>query len=207
MTGGAPRILRGGCRGSTVPDRLWSTWRVGPRAAAVGRDGSRDGETRAAVLWTALIVALTALAYANAFGNAFVFDDVPLIRDNLRIRSVRGLVECFRTSYRGTVEDGLYRPLPLLSFGLNYALTPDTAAPAGTTVTAPNGGTGTTNTTTNQGTTQPADQSKTEQPAGETKPGEGDKPAETPPAGTPESKPAEKPADPAPAPAPAPDKP
>jgi tetratricopeptide (TPR) repeat protein len=70
----------------------------------------------------AVVAALTALSYANAFGNAFVFDDVPLIRDNVRIRSARGLVECFRTSYRGTVEDGLYRPLPLLSFGLNYAI-------------------------------------------------------------------------------------
>jgi tetratricopeptide (TPR) repeat protein len=82
----------------------------------------RSRDSRATMLW-ALGVALSAvLVYANAFGNEFVLDDIGIIRDNVRIRSLAGLPHLFASSYWGQGgAQALYRPLVLVTYALNYA--------------------------------------------------------------------------------------
>jgi len=72
----------------------------------------------------ALIFAFGALLYAGTLDNDFVLDDQAAIRDNPVVH--RGdPAEIFTTDYwAGFHRDrsGLYRPLPVLSFSLNYRL-------------------------------------------------------------------------------------
>jgi len=71
-----------------------------------------------------LVVALAAaLAYANAFGNQFVYDDILVIRDNPRIRSLGNVPGFFASSYWGRAGAlALYRPLVVTSYALNFAI-------------------------------------------------------------------------------------
>jgi tetratricopeptide (TPR) repeat protein len=71
-----------------------------------------------------LVFTAAFLAYAPNLGNGFVYDDRLVIERNPLVQGLDfgGLV---KTSYWGDVVDaGLYRPLTLLSFGLNRALSP-----------------------------------------------------------------------------------
>jgi tetratricopeptide (TPR) repeat protein len=74
-------------------------------------------------MYGALAVALAAaLVYLNAFGNGFVLDDIQLIRDNVRIRSLANIPGFFTAPY-WDVEgaQALYRPLVLATYAVNYA--------------------------------------------------------------------------------------
>ena len=69
-----------------------------------------------------LVFGAALLAYAANLGNGFVYDDRFVIERNPLVQSLDfwGLLT---TSYWGDIVDaGLYRPLTLLSFGLNRAL-------------------------------------------------------------------------------------
>ena len=69
-----------------------------------------------------LVFGAALLAYSANLGNGFVYDDRFVIERNPLVQSLdwRGLLT---TSYWGEIVDaGLYRPLTLLSFGLNRAL-------------------------------------------------------------------------------------
>ncbi len=69
-----------------------------------------------------LVFAAALLAYLANLGNGFVYDDRFVIERNPLVQSLDfwGLLT---TSYWGEIVDaGLYRPLTLLSFGLNRAL-------------------------------------------------------------------------------------
>jgi len=78
---------------------------------------------RGGIYW-ALAVGLSALVvYLNAVGNEFVLDDIRLIRDNVRIRSLANLPQFFVSSYwdlKG--PQALYRPLVLATYAVNYAV-------------------------------------------------------------------------------------
>jgi protein O-mannosyl-transferase len=78
---------------------------------------------RAAIYW-ALAVGLSAvIVYLNAPGKDFVLDDIRLIRDNLRIRSLANIPHFFASSYwdlKG--PQALYRPLVLTTYAVNYAI-------------------------------------------------------------------------------------
>lgn len=69
-----------------------------------------------------LLVALAAaVVYLNALGNGFVFDDLVAVTQNPIVSNPRLLLHAFATDYwRGTSTDLLYRPLTVLSFGLNH---------------------------------------------------------------------------------------
>src|SRR6266852_4587128 len=69
---------------------------------------------RAGIYW-ALAVGLSAvIVYLNALGNDFVLDDIRLIRDNLRIRSLANVPHLFVSSYWDlSGPQALYRPLVL----------------------------------------------------------------------------------------------
>lgn len=63
------------------------------------------------------------IIYSNSFHNNFVFDDRPVISENNLIRDLRNTPKIFTTGYwRGGLGDdlGLYRPLTIFSYALNY---------------------------------------------------------------------------------------
>ena len=93
----------------------------GRRATPPGRPV--EPRTKPGRYW-ALAVGLSAVVcYLNAFGQEFVFDDIRLIRDNLRIRSLANVPHLFATSYWDLEgSQGLYRPLVLVSYAVNYAM-------------------------------------------------------------------------------------
>lgn len=82
----------------------------------------------------AVIVALAVLAYANAIRNGFVLDDEPIIVKNALIRSLGNLGRIFATDYwtgagpSDTADPGLYRPLTVFSYALNYRVSGLSAA-------------------------------------------------------------------------------
>jgi tetratricopeptide (TPR) repeat protein len=78
---------------------------------------------RTAIYW-ALAVGLSAvIVYLNALGNDFVLDDIALIRDNVRIRSLANVPHLFVSSYWGVNgPQALFRPLVLATYALNYAV-------------------------------------------------------------------------------------
>src|SRR4051812_13675142 len=90
--------------------------------AASGRQQAAVG-SRAARFWGLPVVMSAVIVYLNAFGNDFVLDDIGLIRDNVRIRSLANLPHLFASSYWGqSGAQALYRPLVLVTYALNYAV-------------------------------------------------------------------------------------
>ena len=61
------------------------------------------------------------LCYLPALRDGFALDDVPIIRDNLQIHSLGGILQALALPY-WYVEGHLYRPLTTLSFGLEWGL-------------------------------------------------------------------------------------
>lgn len=87
-----------------------------------------SGLTLAAVGLMALVVGL---AYANSLRNDFVFDDKAIILENKLITHLENLPKLFTVDYWAGYRNpnepvpfrsGLYRPLVLASYALNYAI-------------------------------------------------------------------------------------
>ncbi|MCZ6795904.1 MAG: tetratricopeptide repeat protein [Planctomycetota bacterium] len=70
----------------------------------------------------ALITLVCVLCYHNTFSNEFIRDDIGVIVENDAVTQQLSLAEIFGTAYRGSTEDGLYRPLTVLTFALNHRL-------------------------------------------------------------------------------------
>jgi len=72
----------------------------------------------------ALILAVVVLSYANAVPNAFVWDDKYLVVRNPDIRSLSNISKLFTTGYWSSSggTGGLYRPLTMLSFAVEYSM-------------------------------------------------------------------------------------
>jgi tetratricopeptide (TPR) repeat protein len=79
-------------------------------------------------VWTAaLAIALASLlVYANSLDGRFVFDDTVIVQGNEAIQGLDGdhLSQIFGQHYWKQVESrgGLYRPVVMLSYALNYAI-------------------------------------------------------------------------------------
>lgn len=73
--------------------------------------------------WTILLLCLlfSCLLFSNNFQNDFVFDDVAVIRDNQILKNIQNLPQLF-TSYYRLSSAGLYRPMTMASYALNYFL-------------------------------------------------------------------------------------
>ena len=74
--------------------------------------------------WVAALGACLAL-YANSFNNGFHYDDEHSIQQNIYIRTLANVPAFFTDPAMFSVDadKGMYRPLLLLSYALNYALT------------------------------------------------------------------------------------
>src|SRR5712692_9504485 len=75
----------------------------------------------------AILIFVAAWAvYLNSLGGQFVFDDTSIIQNNPQIRSlgITNLQHIFGSHYWQTVagQGGLYRPVVILSYALNYAV-------------------------------------------------------------------------------------
>lgn len=73
----------------------------------------------------ALILAAVLLSYFNALSNGFVYDDVAMVQVNPIIRGWSNVPAIFTTGYwtpTGTTSGGLYRPLTILSYLLEYSI-------------------------------------------------------------------------------------
>jgi len=69
----------------------------------------------------ASVFAVAALVYANTVQNGFVLDDRRLVEHNPLIRGVEGIPILFRADYWAPkLQSGLYRPLVMSSYALNY---------------------------------------------------------------------------------------
>jgi len=78
--------------------------------------------SREIVFSSVILFLLTFLLYANTLHNRFAFDDKSLIVDNRLLHEGTSLREIFTTNYRygvGFVDEGLYRPLVILTYVLN----------------------------------------------------------------------------------------
>ena len=72
--------------------------------------------------YLAIALALGLAAYANSLGNGFTFDDFPIVVKNPLVRTF-DLSRHFSSSYwPDRPEFGLYRPLTVLSYSVNYWL-------------------------------------------------------------------------------------
>lgn len=102
--------------------------------AAPARSSSRSAETSArtsaaangtrSARSAALIVAVLAIgASARGLFNDFVYDDIPLIRDNARVHALSHVHEIFATAYwPPPFVEQLYRPLTVLILAAEYVL-------------------------------------------------------------------------------------
>ncbi len=73
-------------------------------------------------LWPLLLTALALLTYANSFPGAFIQDDLHIVRNNPLIQNL-DLRTIFTSDYwHGYANSGLYRPMTILSLGVNRAL-------------------------------------------------------------------------------------
>lgn len=72
------------------------------------------------------------LLYTNTLSNGYVLDDFSVIKENNIVRQgISAIPEIFQTSYRQgylSVKDGLYRPLSLAMFALEWHILPDKPA-------------------------------------------------------------------------------
>jgi tetratricopeptide (TPR) repeat protein len=72
--------------------------------------------------WVVAVGLAAVAVYLNAPGNEFVLDDIRLIHDNVRIRSLANVPYFFVSSYwEFEGAHALYRPLVLASYAVNYA--------------------------------------------------------------------------------------
>ncbi|MDQ6827978.1 MAG: hypothetical protein M3081_03835 [Gemmatimonadota bacterium] len=64
---------------------------------------------------------MAVLAYANAIGNGFVLDDIPIILRNPFVHQLRALWRAFATPYwPASSGTGQYRPLAIASYALDW---------------------------------------------------------------------------------------
>jgi len=68
------------------------------------------------------ILAVVSLSYFNALSNGFVFDDIPLVERNMRLRMGWDGIPAVFTSGYWMEGGGLYRPLAMLTYLAEYSL-------------------------------------------------------------------------------------
>jgi hypothetical protein len=86
-------------------------------------------EKKSSFLWLYLIITIAVFAlYANSLSNGYVLDDFSVIKENNIVnQGTKNLGQIFKTSYRTgylNVNDGLYRPLSLAMFAVEWSISP-----------------------------------------------------------------------------------
>lgn len=80
-----------------------------------------------------LVALLTFLLYANTLGHSYTVDDATVIENNkFTVKGFTGLKDIFTSSYRAGFwerKEGLYRPLSVAMFAIEWAIAPKQAFP------------------------------------------------------------------------------
>src|SRR3989475_2576255 len=69
-----------------------------------------------------LCLLLVAVCYANSIPNAFILDDILIVGANERIRHIDPLHFLFQSYWGDLNHAGIYRPLTIFSFSLEYPI-------------------------------------------------------------------------------------
>jgi tetratricopeptide (TPR) repeat protein len=69
-----------------------------------------------------LCLILVAVCYANSLSNAFILDDILIVAANERIRHIQPVQFLFQPYWGDLNHAGIYRPLTIFSFSLEYPL-------------------------------------------------------------------------------------
>src|SRR6516164_4643249 len=80
---------------------------------------SRDNPSTRALI---LCLVLVAVAYANSVTNAFILDDILIVAANERIRHIDPVHFLFQPYWGDLDHAGIYRPLTIFSFSLEYPI-------------------------------------------------------------------------------------
>jgi protein O-mannosyl-transferase len=75
--------------------------------------------TKLAFLLCLLVVGV---CYANSIANAFILDDILIVAGNERIRHIQPLQFLFQSYWGDLTHGGIYRPLTIFSFSLEYPI-------------------------------------------------------------------------------------
>ena len=91
---------------------------------------SVKAEKKAGYLWVYFTIAIAVfLLYGNTLSNGYVLDDFSVIKENNIVnQGIKNLGQIFKTSYRAgylNVNDGLYRPLSLAMFAIEWTMKPN----------------------------------------------------------------------------------
>jgi tetratricopeptide (TPR) repeat protein len=86
--------------------------------------------SRRLIVYALILLALASVPYLNTLSNAFVLDDIGIIVDNPLVREVGNVGTIFTTNYwsrgekgvSGGIDPGLYRPLTVWSYALDYKI-------------------------------------------------------------------------------------
>jgi tetratricopeptide (TPR) repeat protein len=79
-----------------------------------------SGNHKAAAGALFLCLALVAVCYANSISNAFILDDILIVGANERIRQIDPLNFLFQSYWGDMNHAGIYRPLTIFSFSLEF---------------------------------------------------------------------------------------
>jgi tetratricopeptide (TPR) repeat protein len=79
----------------------------------------RDNASARALL---LCLTLVGICYANSLSNAFILDDILIVAANERIRHIQPLQFLFQPYWGDLNHAGIYRPLSIFSFSLEYPI-------------------------------------------------------------------------------------
>lgn len=78
------------------------------------------------VVYSIIIAAIAMVTYLNTVDGDFVYDDIPIIKENLLIRELANIPTFFKMNYWGGNREfrdkKLYRPFTILTYALNYAV-------------------------------------------------------------------------------------
>ena len=69
-----------------------------------------------------LCLILAAICYTNSLSNAFILDDILIVAANERIRHIQPLQFLFQPYWGDLNHAGIYRPLTIFSFSLEYPI-------------------------------------------------------------------------------------
>jgi tetratricopeptide (TPR) repeat protein len=94
-----------------------------------GKEQPNSADKKRRLILGLIIGALGFLLYSNTFSHGYVLDDFSAIKENNIVRQgISAIPEIFKTSYRQgylSVKDGLYRPLSLATYAIEWNYFPD----------------------------------------------------------------------------------
>ncbi|MCC6253193.1 MAG: tetratricopeptide repeat protein [Bacteroidia bacterium] len=104
-------------------------FKISQEAAKVVPKTVNNNKNNNIIVYYAFIIASVFILYGNSLNNGYVLDDFSVIKENNIVNlGSKSIGNIFKTSYRAgylNVNDGLYRPLSLAMFALEWQHWPD----------------------------------------------------------------------------------